>query len=102
MRAWNTDFRDWLENSAFGGEEGAANNHGTFYDMQLAALAYATGGGTFARRTVLGAESKRIDPQVSARTAASPRSSPAPAAGTTRPSTSSPTPASRPSAGTSA
>ncbi|MER6370239.1 alginate lyase family protein [Streptomyces mirabilis] len=67
MRAWNTDFRDWLENSAFGGEEGAAkNNHGTFYDMQLAALAYATGDEDLARRTVLGAESKRIDPQVAA------------------------------------
>ncbi|MFF8023454.1 alginate lyase family protein [Streptomyces sp. NPDC007896] len=67
MRAWNTDFRDWLENSAFGGEEGAAgNNHGTFYDMQLAALAYATGDEDLARRTVLGAESRRIDPQVAA------------------------------------
>ncbi|MFF1743100.1 alginate lyase family protein [Streptomyces mirabilis] len=67
MRAWNTDFRDWLENSAFGGEESAAqNNHGTFYDMQLAALAYATGDEDLARRTVLGAESKRIDPQVAA------------------------------------
>ncbi|MGW1499074.1 alginate lyase family protein [Streptomyces mirabilis] len=67
MRAWNTDFRDWLENSAFGGEESAAqNNHGTFYDMQLAALAYATGDEDLARRTVLGAQSKRIDPQVAA------------------------------------
>ncbi|MFJ1609130.1 alginate lyase family protein [Streptomyces sp. NPDC088253] len=67
MRAWNTDFRDWLANSAFGGQEGAAeNNHGTFYDMQLAALAYATGDEDLARRTVLGAQSKRIDPQVAA------------------------------------
>lgn len=67
MRAWNTDYRDWLENSAFGGEEGAAeNNHGTFYDMQLAALAYATGDEDLARRTVLGAQTKRIDPQVAA------------------------------------
>ncbi|MFK0019567.1 alginate lyase family protein [Streptomyces sp. NPDC090798] len=67
MRAWNTDFRDWLANSAFGGQEAAAeNNHGTFYDMQLTALAYATGDEDLARRTVLGAESKRIDPQVAA------------------------------------
>jgi hypothetical protein len=67
MRAWNTDFRDWLANSAFGGEEGAAqNNHGTFYDLQLAALAYATGDKDLARRTVLGAQSKRIDPQIAA------------------------------------
>jgi hypothetical protein len=67
MRAWNTDFRDWLVDSAFGKEEGAAkNNHGTFYDMQLAALAYATGDQDLARRTVLGARTLRIDPQIGA------------------------------------
>ncbi|MFC7263137.1 alginate lyase family protein [Streptomyces lutosisoli] len=67
MRAWNTDFRDWLANSDFGKEEGAAkNNHGTFYDMQLAALAYATGDRDLARRTVLDARSLRIDPQIAA------------------------------------
>jgi hypothetical protein len=67
MRAWNTDFRDWLVDSAFGKEEGAAkNNHGTFYDMQLAALAYATGDQDLARRTVLGARTLRIDPQIAA------------------------------------
>ncbi|WP_406166501.1 alginate lyase family protein [Streptomyces sp. NBC_00996] len=67
MRAWNTDFRDWLANSAFGKEEGAAkNNHGTFYDMLLAALAYATGDNDLARRTVLDARALRIDPQIAA------------------------------------
>ncbi|MFF1704467.1 alginate lyase family protein [Streptomyces sp. NPDC058252] len=67
MRAWNTDFRDWLVNSDFGKDEGAAkNNHGTFYDMQLAALAYATGDQDLARRTVLNARSLRIDPQIAA------------------------------------
>lgn len=67
MRAWNADFRDWLANSAFGKEEGAAkNNHGTFYDMQLAALAYATGDNDLARRTVLDARALRIDPQIAA------------------------------------
>ncbi|MEU9212517.1 alginate lyase family protein [Streptomyces sp. NPDC048415] len=67
MRAWNTDFRDWLVDSAFGKEEGAAkNNHGTFYDMQLAALAYATGDQDLARRTILGARTLRIDPQIAA------------------------------------
>ncbi|WP_406328481.1 alginate lyase family protein [Streptomyces sp. NBC_00203] len=67
MRAWNTDFRDWLANSAFGKEEGAAkNNHGTFYDMQLAALAYAIGDRDLARRTVLDARALRIDPQIAA------------------------------------
>jgi hypothetical protein len=65
MRDWNTAFRTWLTDSAFGKEEGAAaNNHGTFYDMQLAALAYATGDERLARQTVLEARAKRIDPQI--------------------------------------
>ncbi|MFL4902926.1 alginate lyase family protein [Streptomyces sp. MMS24-I2-30] len=65
MARWNSDFRDWLKNSDFGREEGAAaNNHGTFYDMQLAALAYATGDTALARRTVLDARARRIDPQI--------------------------------------
>lgn len=65
MAKWNTDFLDWLKNSDFGKEEGSAtNNHGTFYDMQLAALAYATGDKDLARRTVLNARSKRIAPQI--------------------------------------
>lgn len=67
MLAWNTDFRDWLADSAFGKEEGAAkNNHGTFYDMLLAGLAYATGDKELARTTVLDARAKRIDPQIAA------------------------------------
>jgi len=65
MASWNSDFLGWLKNSAFGKEEGAAaNNHGTFYDMELAALAYATGDKALARRTVLDARAKRIDPQI--------------------------------------
>ncbi|MGW1797746.1 alginate lyase family protein [Streptomyces sp. NPDC001984] len=65
MARWNTDFRDWLADSDFGHQEGAtANNHGTFYDMQLAALAYATGDEDLARRTVLDARVRRIDPQI--------------------------------------
>lgn len=67
MLAWNTGYRDWLTDSAFGKEEGAArNNHGTFYDLQLAALAYATGEKDLARRTVLAARALRIDPQIAA------------------------------------
>ncbi|MFI7405832.1 alginate lyase family protein [Streptomyces sp. NPDC049541] len=67
MAQWNADFLDWLKNSTFGKEEGAAaNNHGTFYDMQLAALAYATGDRALARRTVSDARTKRIDPQIAA------------------------------------
>ncbi|MFE4702685.1 alginate lyase family protein [Streptomyces sp. NPDC001935] len=65
MLAWNTGYRDWLKDGAFGKEEGAArNNHGTFYDMQLAALACATGDKDLARRTVLAAGPLRVDPQI--------------------------------------
>lgn len=67
MLDWNTAYRDWLADGAFGKEEGAAqNNHGTFYDMQLAALAYATGDTDLARRTVLAARTLRIAPQIAA------------------------------------
>ena len=65
MARWNTDFLGWLRNSDFGKEEAAAtNNHGTFYDMQLAALAYATGDRDLARRTVLSVRSTRIASQI--------------------------------------
>ncbi|MFE4254322.1 alginate lyase family protein [Streptomyces sp. NPDC056910] len=65
MGEWNKDFLGWLVNSDFGKEEGAAeNNHGTFYDMQVAALAYATGDTALARRAALDARTKRIAPQI--------------------------------------
>ncbi|MFE0252268.1 alginate lyase family protein [Streptomyces sp. NPDC059010] len=65
MAKWNDDFLGWLRNSGFGRQEAAAtNNHGTFYDMQLAGLAHATGDEELARRTVLDARRKRIAPQI--------------------------------------
>lgn len=65
MRAWNKDFLGWLVDSDFGKEESAAdNNHGTFMDMQVAALALATGDTALARKTVLDARTKRIDAQI--------------------------------------
>jgi len=67
MAWWNADFLGWLKGSDFGRQEGAAaNNHGTFYDLLLAGLAYATGDRALARRTVLDARSKRIAPQIAA------------------------------------
>ncbi|MFE7130394.1 alginate lyase family protein [Streptomyces sp. NPDC057638] len=66
-RAWNAAFLGWLRNSAFGQEEAAArNNHGTFHDMQVAALAVATGDRALARQVVLDARAKRVDPQIAA------------------------------------
>ncbi|EFL30069.1 conserved hypothetical protein [Streptomyces viridochromogenes DSM 40736] len=65
MKRWNTAFRDWLRTSDFGKQEAAAtNNHGTFYDLLLAGLAYATGDRELARRTVLDARHQRIAPQI--------------------------------------
>ncbi|MEU1939459.1 alginate lyase family protein [Streptomyces coeruleorubidus] len=67
MAHWNTAFLDWLRNSDFGKQEAAAtNNHGTFYDLLVAGLAYATGDRELARRTVLDARHKRIAPQIAA------------------------------------
>ncbi|WAU81937.1 alginate lyase family protein [Streptomyces sp. Qhu-G9] len=67
MAKWNKDFLSWLRYSDFGKQEAAAtNNHGTFHDMQVAALAHATGDRHLARRTVLDARSLRIAPQIAA------------------------------------
>jgi hypothetical protein len=67
MARRNSAFLDWLRNSDFGKQESAAtNNHGTFYDLLLAGLAYATGDRELARRTVLDARHKRIAPQIAA------------------------------------
>ncbi|MFI9611969.1 alginate lyase family protein [Streptomyces sp. NPDC052023] len=67
MRRWNTDFLTWLTTSPFGKQEAAAtNNHGTFHDMLVAALAYSTGDKELARRTVREAAAKRIDTQIAA------------------------------------
>ncbi|WP_079125783.1 alginate lyase family protein [Streptomyces sp. ERV7] len=67
MLDWNKKFLDWLVTSPFGKEESAArNNHGTFQDMQIAALALATGDRALAAKTVRAAGKLRIDPQIAA------------------------------------
>ncbi|GAA0406148.1 alginate lyase family protein [Microbispora corallina] len=67
MRSWYADFLTWLRTSPNGIEEAAAaNNHGSFYDMQNAALALATGQRDLARQIVEDAEVKRLDVQLAA------------------------------------
>ncbi|GGO82207.1 alginate lyase [Wenjunlia tyrosinilytica] len=67
MREWNERFLDWLVDSDFGKEESAAlNNHGTFADMQVAALAAAVGRRDLARSVVTRARAKRVDAQIAA------------------------------------
>jgi hypothetical protein len=56
-----------MQTSKNGKEEAAAkNNHGTWYDAQLAAYALFVGKDDLARRTVEGAKAKRIDAQIKA------------------------------------
>ncbi|MFH9330036.1 alginate lyase family protein [Streptomyces althioticus] len=67
MRRWNGDLLSWLTNSEFGREEAAAtNNHGTFYDLLVAALASSVGDRQLARSTVRESATKRINDQISA------------------------------------
>ncbi|WP_037571145.1 alginate lyase family protein [Phaeacidiphilus oryzae] len=65
MTDWNARFLSWLRTSQNGQDEAAAtNNHGSFFDMQEAALALSTGQSALARQIVVAAERKRIDDQV--------------------------------------
>lgn len=65
MKKWLTDYLTWLQTSENGREEAAAkNNHGTWYDAQIAALAIFTGQTQLTRRTVESAKTKRIAVQI--------------------------------------
>jgi hypothetical protein len=67
MVAWFTAFVEWMQTSRNGNEEAAAkNNHGTWYDAQLAAYALFIGKDDLARRTVEEAKAKRVDSQIKA------------------------------------
>ncbi|WP_163508474.1 alginate lyase family protein [Fodinicola acaciae] len=67
MDAWNSAFLNWLRTSKNGTDEAAAtNNHGSFYDMMVAALALSTGQRQLAAEIVNAAKAKRIDRQVRA------------------------------------
>ncbi|EJD44750.1 chondroitin AC/alginate lyase [Auricularia subglabra TFB-10046 SS5] len=63
--AWNQKFYTWLTNSTFGKQERAqSNNHGTFADMQLAAIARFVGDTAGAMSIVSSAKAARIDVQI--------------------------------------
>lgn len=65
MVAWMSQYLDWLQTSKIGTGEGAAtNNHGTFYDTQVAAIAAFVGKTDLARNTILTAREKRIARQI--------------------------------------
>jgi hypothetical protein len=65
MTGWAGDYLQWLTTSKIGrGEDAAANNHGTFYDVQAVSLALFTGQNGFAREKLLQARTKRIADEI--------------------------------------
>jgi len=67
MVAWTKSYLSWMLESANGREERAAlNNHGTFYDAQIASLALFVGDSALALRTLDGDAKARIGSQIKA------------------------------------
>lgn len=65
LERWCRDYLHWLLESPQGREERAAeNNHGVFYDEQVAALALFVGDSAIARRTLRESAPSRIASQV--------------------------------------
>lgn len=65
FKAWMTEYADWLQTSKNGRDEAnAANNHGEWYDMQLAGIARYLGQMDLVRRIVSENGPKRIAAQV--------------------------------------
>lgn len=62
---WFDTYLTWLTTSPLGkGESGQSNNHGTFYDVQVAGFALHTGKPELARATIIAAGEKRLLAQV--------------------------------------
>ena len=65
MQDWCSKFLNWMLNSSNGKDESAAkNNHGTYYDVQIVALALFVGKKDIADRVLREAPKKRIELQV--------------------------------------
>jgi hypothetical protein len=65
MQDWCSQYLEWLRTSKNGKDESAArNNHGSFYDGQVVALALFTGNTDLARSVVENARTKRIQFQI--------------------------------------
>lgn len=65
LRDWFAAYLRWLRESDNGRQEAAAkNNHGTWYDVQVAATALFVGDTSIAASTVRGARAKRIATQI--------------------------------------
>ena len=65
--AWFSSYLQWLRESAYGkAESGEVNNHGTWYDAQVAQFALFTGQRELAKNILAAALQKRLAGQVSA------------------------------------
>ena len=65
MRDWMTAYRGWLLTSDIGKEEQRAqNNHGTWYDAQVVALALFAGDTALARATLEASRTRRVAAQI--------------------------------------
>lgn len=67
MQSWMGDYLDWLLNSKHGKDEAVhPNNHGTWYDVQTAALAIFTGQPDIAKERIETAKENRFDAHLAA------------------------------------
>ena len=65
LKAWFAAYLKWLRTSRHGRDESrAANNHGTWYDVQVACFALFAGERDVAKQVLAQAGAKRITPQV--------------------------------------
>jgi hypothetical protein len=65
LLGWFRDYLAWLRESELGRREGQArNNHGTWYDVQVVALALASGQIEVARETLAFSHKRRIGRQI--------------------------------------
>jgi hypothetical protein len=65
LRDWFTKFATWMRESSNGRDESAAkNNHGTYYDLQVAMYSLFVGQPAVAKRVLLDARTKRIATQI--------------------------------------
>jgi len=65
LRAWFSQYLDWLKNSKNGRDESdAPNNHGSWFDQQIAGIALYLGDTKLAHDVAEAAESKRIARQI--------------------------------------
>jgi hypothetical protein len=65
MVAWFDAYLAWLQKHEYGKKEAAArNNHGTWYDVQVASFAFFVGKDDLAARTLRAVPAKRIDVQI--------------------------------------